>query len=107
MRYVSSIPPATTNPVQPQVNGLTSVHAVKAVHPREPELPSPGQHAIKQDVRYPSAQRGQGDMQIEDRRKYCRRAGRQHVLIELRCGIDRRRHNLRGSDIHDHIDEKA
>jgi len=43
----------------------------------------------------------------EDRRKVCRRVKHQAVIIELRSGIDRRRHNLRGSDQHDHIDEEA
>jgi hypothetical protein len=44
---------------------------------------------------------------FEERRKLCRRVTHQAVLIELRSGIDRRRHDLREGAVADHIDETA
>jgi hypothetical protein len=44
---------------------------------------------------------------FEDRRKACRRLSQQPVLVELRSGVERRRHNLRADDLVDHIDETA
>ncbi|MBI3479024.1 MAG: hypothetical protein HY016_01515 [Nitrosomonadales bacterium] len=43
----------------------------------------------------------------KDRRKISQRVRRQSVLMELRCGRDRRRRHQRGSDIVVHIDEKV
>ncbi len=39
-----------------------------------------------------------------ERRTYCRRIEHLPILIELRSGIDRRRHNQRKADIVEHID---
>ncbi len=43
----------------------------------------------------------------EDRRLYCRRVHHQTMLEELRSSIDRRKHQLRNTDVQLHIDEEA
>ena len=44
---------------------------------------------------------------IPDRRKMCRRVGKQVVLIERRSGVDRRKVVQRDGDVRTHIDEQA
>ena len=39
-----------------------------------------------------------------ERRIYCRRIEHLPILIELRSGIERRRHNQREGDVTEHID---
>lgn len=100
MQFVPSIPPATTSPATRPVKELTGVEVVKPVHPREPESAR-----LKHEVESaPYPQKGLPD---EERRKACRRIHNQKVLIELRSGLDRRRHNLLAGGIADHIDEKV
>ena len=47
------------------------------------------------------------DVQQEERRTYCRRINHQPVLEELRSSVERRRHNQRGTDMKEHIDEEV
>jgi hypothetical protein len=47
------------------------------------------------------------NLPLEERRKACRRIHHQKVLIELRSGLDRRRHNLLAGGVVDHIDEEV
>lgn len=108
MRYVPSIPPATTSPSTRQVKALSAAQAVKPVFPREqPVLPYVEQHTAHQEPVHPVEQQHHRTVPFEDRRKACRRVAHQAVLVELRSGIDRRRHNLREGDIVEHIDETA
>ena len=105
MRYVSSLPPVTTNPVSRQVRRVTATAAVKPVFP--PEQPGPNvepvaAHPEAAHLTEPQHQRAQP---FEDRRKACRRVSHQPVLVDLRSGPDRRRRNLRADDLIDHIDE--
>ena len=111
MRFVPSISSASRSPDARQVMGLSAAYAVKPVHPGEhplayvehlkahPELT----HPIEQDHRHVPVE----IVPVEERRKACRRVSHQHVLIELRSGIDRRHHNLREGDVAEHIDETA
>jgi len=100
MQFVPSIPHATAAPATRAVKGLTGVQAVQPAHPREPES-APLQYEVA-PAPYP-----QERLPVEERRKACRRIHNQKVLIELRSGLDRRRHNLLAGGTADHIDEKA
>ncbi len=106
MRYVSSIPPVTTSPNTRQVKGLTATQAVRPVYPHEQSLPYVEQPAHHQGATL-SVEQQHGEMPAEDRRKACRRVSHQPVLVELRSGQDRRRHNMRSDDATEHIDEIA
>lgn len=108
MRYVPSIPSTTASPTTRQVKGLSAAQAVKPVFSREqPVLPHVEPHAVHQEPVRPVAQQQHRTVAFEDRRKACRRVSHQPVLVELRSGIDRRRHNLREGDMTEHIDETA
>lgn len=106
MRYVSSIPPVSTSSGTRQVRALSSVHAVKPVHTREQVIPYiPAIKAHQEPTVLLDEILKKRVATFEDRRKLCRRVTHQTVLIELRSGIDRRRHNLREGAVADHIDE--
>jgi hypothetical protein len=107
MRYVTDVPTATTNPFGRQVGGLSAVYAVKAVHPREQTVAAVEHQAEHQQGVHAVEQQNQRHQPIVERRKACRRVAHQHVLIELRSGIDRRHHNLRDGDVVEHIDIEA
>ena len=107
MRFVPSISPVTTSPDARQVRGLSAVKAVKPVQPRELTVPFIDRQAPHQEAVHMVAQKRQGDVPLEDRRKACRRLSHQPVLEELRSGIDRRHHNLREGDVAEHIDIEA
>lgn len=107
MRYVSSIPPVTMSPDTRQVGGLTAIHSVKAVQLLEQTVPKVDHQTAHQEAaRLAELQRHRETLFV-DRRKYCRRLNHQAVLVELRSGIDRRRHNLQEGAPVDHIDEEA
>jgi len=99
MRFTPTILPATATPTTRAVKGLTDIHAVKSVHARDPESQSVEPH--------PEVQGEHPNIPLVDRRKACRRIHNQKVLIELRSGLDRRRHNLMEGGTADHIDEEA
>ena len=111
MRYVTSIPPAATSPNTRQVMGLSAALAVKPVHPREQPVPYVEHSTAHQDIAHSAEQSHREvpveNVPVEDRRKACRRLVHQHVLIELRSGIDRRHHNLIEGDVAEHIDIEA
>ncbi len=103
MRFTPTILPVAATPISRAVKSLSSVHAVKPVHARDPEsLPVEPHSDVHGD--HPHKQEG---LPFEDRRKACRRIHNQKVLIELRSGLDRRRHNLVEGGTPDHIDEEA
>ncbi|MBA3023640.1 MAG: hypothetical protein KJ572_00915 [Gammaproteobacteria bacterium] len=99
MRFTPTILPATATPTTRAVKGLTDIHAVKPVHARDPESLSVETH--------PEVQDEHPNIPLVDRRIACRRIHNQKVLIELRSGLDRRRHNLMEGGTADHIDEEA
>ena len=105
MRYVSSLPPATTTPNTRRPQGLTRIHAVKPVPADEQAVPTVQQQAPRQEPVPAVRQQYQRATPFEDRRKTCRRVSHQPVLVDLRSGPDRRRRNLRADDLIDHIDE--
>jgi hypothetical protein len=102
MRFVSSISSAYTGFGGREVKGLIDARAVRQ-HAREPNVEA----ATQQKQHGYSQETEQREAQQEERRKVSRRVSRQSVLVELRSGIDRRRHNLREGDIVEHIDEEA
>jgi hypothetical protein len=106
MRYVSSISPVLTSSTSRQVRALSSVQAVKPVHTPEQFIPYvPAIRAHQESTVSVAGILKKRVSSFEDRRKLCRRVTHQTVLIELRSGIDRRRHNLREGATVDHIDE--
>lgn len=107
MRFVPSVSPVMTSPDTRQVRGLSPVHAVKPVHPLEQPVPYVENNAAHQQAVSPVGRQNQRSELQEERRKTCRRIKHQSVLIELRSGVDRRRHNLREGDVAEHIDEQA
>jgi hypothetical protein len=109
MRYVSSIPAVSTSARTRQVHALSSVQAIKPVHTPEQVIPYASVITAHQGSTVPLLDDvyKRRDIPVEDRRKLCRRANHQAVLIELRSGIDRRHHNLREGAVVDHIDETA
>jgi hypothetical protein len=105
MRFVSSLPPVSTSPKTRQVGALTRIDAVKPIPSGDQAVPNIEQQATRQEVAQPVRQQYRRAEPFEDRRKACRRVSHQPVLVEMRSGPDRRRHNLRIDDLIDHIDE--
>lgn len=107
MRYVSEVKPVTTELKTSLVPGLSSVHAVKPIHSHDQTVfevtALQGRHKEAVEAEQEHATR----LPLEDRRKACRRIHFQKVLIELRSGVDRRKHDLFASGVSGHIDEKA
>ena len=106
MRIDNQPSPISTTPDRREVKGVTSVHAVKPVSVDARELPDVLYHreTERQVPKYVGVEkRGYR----EERRKLCRRVGKQAVLIELRSGVDRRRVEQRAGDVHIHIDAQA
>jgi len=103
MRYVSNIPPAVTGTKTGLVKGLSAVYAVKPIQAREQVAPVSEQPEVATLL----VTKEQRDVPIVERRKICRRTHQQKVLVELRSGVDRRKHDLYGSGPAEHIDEKA
>jgi len=107
MRYVTSLPPVPTSPNTRQPQGLTRIHAVKPVPTDEEAVPSVQSQAPRQVPLPPVKPQYQRAEPFEDRRKICRRVNHLPVLVELRSGIERRKHRTRTGDLIDHIDEKV
>lgn len=107
MKYVPSLPPVASSVTDRlDVYPLTRVKPVKPVQERtlvplvvlpHGEVPSPADVAEHTDRRH--------DVHVHgERRTYCRRMEHLPVLIELRSGPDRRRHNQRDGDTLEHVD---
>ena len=105
MRIVPSLPPVIKSPNTRQPQGLTSIHSVKPVQLQEQTVPLVGQQSAQQEAARLVEQQRHHEGPFEDRRKVCRRVAQKKVLVDLRSGLDRRRHNQRGDDMVDHIDE--
>jgi hypothetical protein len=104
MRVVPSIPPVRTNTEPRQVKGLSATYGVKMIHTEEPAVLANSAH---REESHPLEQLLPQATNFEDRRKVCRRVNHLPVLIELRSGVERRRHNLLDGDATEHIDETA
>ncbi|MBU0622499.1 MAG: hypothetical protein KJ795_11700 [Gammaproteobacteria bacterium] len=104
MRFTPNIPPVTTSPEVRHVGGLIGIRAVKPVHAREqPEVEMNAAH--QEALRQIEEQRR--NLPAEDRRKTCRRTQHLPVLVELRSGVERRRHNLFEGGADEHVDIEA
>lgn len=106
MRYVSSIPPVRVDIGGREVKRLEDVRAVKPVQPHASDVRVVMQHKQQEPQQKVEPHEWHEVRQVE-RRLACRRVSHQPVLLELRSGIERRRHNLRAGDIVEHIDEKV
>jgi hypothetical protein len=109
MKFVPSLPPATAvTKDELEVDALAAIKAAKPVQPRTlpPQVVQPRtRHQASPDI--PEQQQKRHDVHVHgERRIYCRRIEHLPVLVDLRSGFDRRRHNQRGDDITEHIDEK-
>lgn len=112
MRYVPSLPPPITVPEETgEVHALTAVKPAKRVQQRS-LAPLVKQHFAPREPAPEVEKAAPADIQPdrrlnEERRKYCRRAAQQPVLIDLRPGGDRRRRSQRMTDVATSIDEEA
>lgn len=107
MRFVPSLPPLPKSPDSRPVSGLSAAHAVKPVYPREQPVQPVEPHAAHQEALHPAGPQAHSELPAEDRRKTCRRVSHQSVLVELRSGVERRRHNQFEGGIDEHIDIEA
>ncbi|MFA5371728.1 MAG: hypothetical protein WC053_05310 [Sideroxydans sp.] len=103
MRFNDNLPALTPTPASNLVPGLSAVHAVKPVHARDPDADQSESQAGHEQA----SANGVPALPTAERRLACRRIHQQSVLIELRSGLDRRRHNLLQGGFSDHIDEIA
>lgn len=91
----------------PEVKALTGIKPARPVRARiHPPL------IVQPHVRHGSDTTGEEEKRHDphvdgERRTYCRRIEHLPVLLELRSGVERRRHNQRAGDIAEHIDVKA
>jgi len=110
MKYVSDFPPPVSGvDVGLDVNALAGVRRVKPVEALTlPTLLTQPHttHEVPLDVAMDEEKRHDPHVHGE-RRTYCRRIEHLPILVELRSGIVRRRHNQRASDLMEHIDLKV
>ncbi|BBI98494.1 hypothetical protein FGKAn22_01870 [Ferrigenium kumadai] len=110
MRYVPSQPPPTLTGIGTrEVRGAMRTRPVRPVRIRDhPEVVVDlGERHEPLPAAAPVSTVEHRTIHPEERRVLCRRVSHQPVLLDLRTGPDRRRHNLRGTDITEHIDEEA
>lgn len=106
MQYVSSLPPVVT-PTGNREQAVSGVHAVKPVAARNNPALEVERHPPPAEHPHPGAVEHRQFLHAQDRRKACRRIHHQYRLSDLRSGVERRRHHLRGDDVIEHIDEEA
>lgn len=107
MRIVPSLPP----PLTVAKEGL-EVKALSRVKPAQPVQARPLPPLVVQrhaplEVTYdlPEQQEKRHDTHVHgERRTYCRRIKHLPILVELRSGMDRRRHKQRVDDLTEHVD---
>lgn len=112
MRFVSDFPPPVLIVGGNEVKGVDVVRPVRPERVRSNLFAEIEQHKLDEPRQPPpqeSVQNEAGRRTVypEERRKVSLRIRRQPVLVEFRSGIDRRRRNLRASDIVEHIDEEV
>ena len=110
MRFVPDLPPPITVGKEGlEVKALTQVKAARPVQARtlpplvlqQPTLLEEASDPVElEENRHDSHFHG-------ERRMYCRRIEQLPILVELRSGIDRRRHKRRDVDETEHIDVKV
>jgi len=109
MKIVPSLAPTiAVTKDDSEVEALTAVKAVKPVQPRTlPPLVVQPRARPKASPDITEQQDRRLDVHVHrERRIYCRRIEHLPVLVEMRSGFDRRRHNQRGDDMTEHVDEK-
>lgn len=104
IQYVPSLPPPATAPAtEPEMKALARTRRV-AVRISPPLIVQPHvEHEPPAEIAEEGERRRNQHPQGE-RRIYCRRFGHLSMLVELRTGMERRRHNQRAGDITEHID---
>ena len=109
MNLVPSLPPVIVPATdQLDVEALAAVTAAKPVTPRV-QPPIMVQHHMRHHATrdFAGQQQRHDEVRVQgERRIYSRRIEHLPELVELRAGLDRRRHNQRGGDITEHVDEK-
>ncbi len=108
MKFAPDIPPPATPPeIRPGVGTLAGTKRVRPVAPRispplivQPHVPHEPPSGVAEEGERRHDSHG-------ERRTYCRRVEHRPMLIELRSGRERRRHNQRADDITEHIDIKT
>ncbi|MBI5007178.1 MAG: hypothetical protein HZB95_08615 [Nitrosomonadales bacterium] len=83
---------------------MSATHAVKPVYPREQPVQPVEPRQPHQEALHPVEPQLHHELPAEDRRKACRRMQHLPVLVELRSGVERRRHNLFEGGVDEHID---
>lgn len=110
MKFVPDLtPPATAPETRPGVQALAGIRRVRPVAARisPPLIVQPHvEHEAPPEVAEGGERRHDPHLHGE-RRTYCRRVEHRPMLVELRSGRERRRHNLRADDITEHIDIKT
>lgn len=110
MKYVPSLPPLVTGTgTRPDVAALAGIRRVNPVRARTSPPLIVQQHVRHETDRQDAAneERRHDPHPQGERRTYCRRTEHHPVLIELRSGRERRRHNQRAVDVAEHIDVEA
>jgi hypothetical protein len=107
MRFVPSLPSTPATPDSRPVRAASASHAVKPVYPREQPVPYLVATQIRHEPPPAVTPRPVQNLPAEDRRKFCRRTQNLPVLVELRSGVERRRHNLFESGADEHVDIEA
>lgn len=92
-----------------RVRALTGVKAVKPVQPRTlvPLVTQPHGAAHEYVAAAGQPEKRHVVALHGERRVYCRRVQHLPVLLELRSGLDRRRHNQREGEVQEHVDIEA
>lgn len=107
MKFVPDLPVP-----QPVAGNAMEVKALAGIKPSRPVLERSmpplivqphAQREVEADIVEQQVRRYEPHIHGE-RRSYCRRIEHLPILIELRSGIERRRHNRREGDIVEHID---
>lgn len=109
MKYVSEPPqPASAPETGVEIQALAGIRPAKTVQERT--LPPLVVQPHTQHEANPNAA-GEEKTHHErihgERRTYCRRIEHLPILLELRSGEERRRHNQRASDTTEHVDIKT
>ncbi|MGA8863924.1 MAG: hypothetical protein WBM09_02435 [Gallionella sp.] len=110
MKIVPSLPPVVTaEKVELGVDALSPVKPVKPVQPGTPpyQAEQPRAHPNASPDNAAHEERRHDVEMHGERRIYCRRIEQRPMLVELRSGFDRRRHNQREDDIKEHVDEQV
>lgn len=100
-------PPVAMVKDTPEVKALTGIKPARPVKARTRPPPAVQPYARHEYVTAAEEERRHDPHVDGERRTYCRRIEHLPVLLELRSGVERRRHNQRTGDIAEHIDVKA